>query len=47
MLSQVERKWIGNSYLIVSLAPVALIQLATPVVDLAVLLTGAQQLDLL
>ena len=33
----------GSSYVAVCLAPVAVIQLATPVVDLVVLLTSAQQ----
>ena len=43
MLSNVERERMVSSYVTVSLAPIALLQLAAPVVELTSLLTGAQE----
>ena len=43
MLSDVERERRVSSYVTVSLAPVVLLQLAAPVIELTSLLTGAQK----
>ena len=43
MLSDVERERIASSCVTLSLAPVVLLQLAAPVVELISLLTGAQK----